>query len=126
METINIIISTILKNKPVLIKKYPIKQIGIFGSIARGDFNEDSDVDILVEFNQPIGIEFIDLANELESILQQKVDLVSRSGIKPKYFKMIEKDLIYVWSFNWIINRRYFWIMQPDSGIHKGFILWRF
>lgn len=96
METINIIISTILKNKPVLIKKYPIKQIGIFGSIARGDFNEDSDVDILVEFNQPIGIEFIDLANELESILQQKVDLVSRSGIKPKYFKMIEKDLIYV------------------------------
>ena len=96
MQSLSAILSLILKNKPGLQKKYPIKTIGVFGSVTRGDFSENSDVDILVEFDQPIGIEFIDLANELESILQQKVDLISRSGIKPKYFKMIEKDLHYV------------------------------
>jgi predicted nucleotidyltransferase len=96
MNSLSAILSLILKNKPGLQKKYPIKTIGVFGSVARGDFNEESDIDILVEFEKPIGIEFIDLANELESILQQKVDLISRSGIKPKYFKIIEKDLHYV------------------------------
>ena len=96
MKSLNTILSLISKNKPGLQKKYLIKTIGVFGSIARGDFNENSDVDILVEFDKPIGIEFIDLANELESILQQKVDLISRSGVKPKYFKVIEKDLHYV------------------------------
>lgn len=96
MESLNTILSIILKNKPALIKKYPIKNIGVFGSVARGDFNEKSDVDILVEFDKPVGIEFIDLAYELESILHQKVDLISRGGIKPKYFRIIEKDLHYV------------------------------
>ena len=96
MKSLSVILSLILKHKPGLQKKYPIKTIGVFGSVARGDFNEESDIDILVEFEKPIGIEFIDLANELESILQQKVDLISRSGIKPKYFKIIEKDLHYV------------------------------
>ena len=96
MQSLNNILSLILKNKPTLQKKYPIKNIGIFGSIARGDHHENSDVDILVEFDKPIGIEFIDLANELESILHQKVDLISKTGIKPKYLKIIEKDLHYV------------------------------
>ena len=96
MKSLDIILSLIIKNKPHLQKKYPIKTIGVFGSMARGDFNENSDVDILVEFDKPIGIEFIDLANELESILQQKVDLISKSGVKPKYLKIIEKDLHYV------------------------------
>jgi uncharacterized protein len=50
----------------------------------------------LVDFDQPVGIEFIDLANELEEILKRKVDLVSRHGVKPRYLKEIEKDLIYV------------------------------
>ena len=96
MKSLSTILSLILKNKPGLQKKYPIKSLGVFGSFARGDNTENSDVDILVEFEKPIGIEFIDLANELESILHQKVDLISRAGIKPKYFKAIEKDLHYV------------------------------
>lgn len=96
MKSLSAILSLILKNKPGLQKKYPIKIIGVFGSVAHRESDENSDVDILVEFDQPIGIEFIDLANELESNLHQKVDLISRSGIKPKYFKAIEKDLRYV------------------------------
>jgi uncharacterized protein len=83
-------------NKAALFIKYPIKSLGLFGSLVRGDYTGSSDVDILVEFKSPVGIEFIDLANELESLLKHKVDLVSRSGIKPKYYKSIEKDLLYV------------------------------
>lgn len=76
--------------------KYHLRSIGIFGSFTRPDFNEDSDIDILVEFDQPVGIEFIDLAEELEDLLKIKVDLVSKKGIKPRYLKEIQKDLIYV------------------------------
>ena len=84
------------QNKSILFASYPIKRLGLFGSAVRDDFNEGSDIDILVDFDRPVGIEFIDLADTLEKILHQKIDLVSRNGIKPKYFKEIEKDLIYV------------------------------
>jgi predicted nucleotidyltransferase len=80
--------------KPELIKKYPIASIGLFGSIVRDDFNINSD--IIVDFNDKIGIEFITLADELEYKLNHKVDLVSRGGIKPKYFNVIEPEIIYV------------------------------
>lgn len=84
------------QNKSLLFSRYPIKSLGLFGSAVRDDFNETSDIDILVDFNRPVGIEFIDLADTLEKILNQKIDLVSRNGIKPKYFREIEKDLMYV------------------------------
>ena len=78
-------------------KKYGVKELAIFGSYSRNEAVADkSDVDILVDFSQPIGLAFVDLADELESLLQLKVDLVSRGGIKPKYFTVIEPDLIYV------------------------------
>ena len=83
-------------NKVDLSTRYHLTSIGIFGSFTRDDFYEDSDIDILIDYNQPIGIEFIDLAEELEKILGRKVDLVSRNGVKPKYFEEIQKDLIYV------------------------------
>jgi len=77
-------------------KKYPISELALFGSYARGDNHEKSDIDILVDFNGRIGIEFISLAHDLEDILNSKVDLVSRKGIKPKYLPFVEKDLIHV------------------------------
>ena len=82
--------------KPQLASKYGVNEIGLFGSITRDDFSAESDVDIVVDFDRAIGIEFIDLANELEAILRRKVDLVSKKGIKPQYFQEIQKDLIYV------------------------------
>jgi predicted nucleotidyltransferase len=83
-------------NKAKLSSKYGLSYIAIFGSYGRGQQTNDSDVDILVDFDKPIGIEFIDLAYELEEILKVKVDLVSKNGIKPNYFKNIENELIYV------------------------------
>jgi predicted nucleotidyltransferase len=51
----------------------------------------------MVDFHKPIGIEFIDLANELEKILNLKIDLISKNGIKKQYFSQIEMDLIIVY-----------------------------
>lgn len=77
-------------------EKYSVNSIGLFGSIVRDDFTDKSDVDIIVSFSKPIGIEFIDLADFIERKLAKKVDLVSRNGIKPKYFNQIESEIIYV------------------------------
>lgn len=81
-------------NKSLLFEKYPIKSLALFGSYSRGDFTDDSDVDLLVEFSEPVGIEFIDLANDLEQILNKKVDLISKSGIKNRYYEVIKNDLM--------------------------------
>ena len=82
--------------KPELIERYHISTIGLFGSIVRDDFTPSSDVDIIVDFSQPIGIEFVDLADLIEQKLNKQVDLVSKKGIKPKYYHAIEPEIIYV------------------------------
>jgi len=84
------------KSKPQLFAEYPIKSITIFDSYARKEQDDKSDLDLIVEFNGKIGIRFIDLANEIENLIGFKVDLVSRKGIKGKYYKSILSDLIYV------------------------------
>jgi predicted nucleotidyltransferase len=87
----------ILKSKKTeLEKKYPISELGLFGSYARGDYNEKSDIDILVDFNGRIGIEFIAIAHEFEDVFHTKIDLVSRKGIKDRYLPSVEKSLIHV------------------------------
>jgi len=88
---------TLQKLKPTLANLYNVSTIGLFGSIVRDDFMpETSDVDIVVNFIQPIGIEFVNLSSLLEKELDRKVDLVSLNGIKSKYFQEIEKDIVYV------------------------------
>ena len=82
--------------KPELRSKFYVNSIVLFGSVVRDDFNDLSDVDIIVDFTKPVGIEFIDLADFIESKLLKKVDLVSRNGVKPKYFHQIESEIIYV------------------------------
>lgn len=83
-------------HKQRLKDKYHIKSIGLFGSVVRGDITTHSDVDILVDFEKPIGLDFVSLADELEEILGVKVDLVTPYAIKPRMMKYIEQDLIYV------------------------------
>ena len=96
MTTLAEIKKTLTNNKERLATKYGLSFIAIFGSYGRGQQTENSDIDILVEFQKPIGIEFIDLANELEKLLKIKVDLVSKKGVRPQYLKQIEQDLNYV------------------------------
>lgn len=91
-----LILSKLTEAKSELSRNYPISSMAIFGSVSRGEDKSDSDVDILVEFSYPAGMQFIHLAYDLERILQKKVDLVSKNGIKKSYFEEIQPDLIYV------------------------------
>lgn len=96
MFTKDQILKILSQKKLELQGRYPISELGIFGSYARGDNNEKSDIDILVDFNGQIGIGFIALAHELEDLFNQKIDLVSRRGIKSRYLPSVEKSLIHV------------------------------
>jgi len=97
MSNLDTIKDTLQKLKPELKRKYNISSIGLFGSVVRDDFSSmKSDIDIIVDFSKPIGIEFVDLAEYLESKIKRKIDLVSRNGIKDKYYKQIQHEIIYV------------------------------
>ncbi|WP_299580675.1 nucleotidyltransferase domain-containing protein [Mucilaginibacter sp.] len=96
MLRLNEIKEIISSFKPEMESKYFVSSIGLFGSVVRDDFNNNSDIDIIVDFNGKIGIEFVTLADELERKLNHKVDLVSRGGIKQKYFNVIEPEIVYV------------------------------
>lgn len=96
MKTQSQILKLLHQNKEILFNKYPIKELALFGSFARNEQNLSSDIDILVEFNKNVGIEFIELADELEDLIKLKVDLVSKNGIKDNYFQFIKNELKYV------------------------------
>ena len=82
--------------KPTLMKQFFVSSIGLFGSYVRNEQNDNSDLDIVVDFSKPVGIEFVDLAEFLENNLHTKVDLVSLNGIKPKYLAAIKSEIVYV------------------------------
>lgn len=82
--------------KPVLGEKYGLRAIALFGSYARSEQSEQSDVDVLVDVDQSIGLGFVDLAEAIEAAIGAPTDVVSIRAIKPRYLKSIEKDLIYV------------------------------
>ncbi|MBY0480115.1 MAG: nucleotidyltransferase family protein [Chitinophagaceae bacterium] len=91
------IVDILKAKKPDLVKRYPISELGLFGSYARTDFNAMSDIDILVDFDKNIdAFTFIRLAHELEDLFLHKIDLVSRKGIKPQWLLFVEKNLIHV------------------------------
>ena len=96
MTDLNSIKQILTQLKPELTNKYHVSSIGLFGSIVRDDFNSNSDIDIIVDFSMPIGIEFIDLAEFIERKLKKSVDLVSKNGVKQKYFRTFESEIIYV------------------------------
>lgn len=97
MYTQEQILSLLKNKKPELEKRYAISELGLFGSYARGDNNENSDIDILVDFSGRIdGFDYIRLAHELEDMFKQKIDMISRRGIKLQYLPYVEKNLIHV------------------------------
>ena len=96
MDNIDEIKASLTHHLLELESKYKVKKLGIFGSYARGEQSTESDVDILVEFESPVGFEFIDLADELEKILNKRIDLVSANAVKPRLKKYILQDITYV------------------------------
>jgi hypothetical protein len=87
------IIELFRNNYPYLAAEYGVKRIGFFGSYAKGHPGEASDVDVVVEFERPIGLKFIELAEFLENLLGRKVDVVTPTGIQGIRIPEIEKDI---------------------------------
>ena len=94
------IIRLMRENYNVLTTEYGVSRIGIFGSLVKGTMTEDSDLDIVVEFNKPIGFKFFRLVEYLENLFGVKVNVVTKDGIKnirvKEVARDIERDLVYV------------------------------
>lgn len=98
------VIDLLKKQLPYLQEKYGVQRIAIYGSFAKGNQTKRSDVDILVQLMRPLGLEFVELAYDLEKILKKKVDLATfatlqRSLKNPRYEHIasdIERTLTYV------------------------------
>lgn len=91
-------ITNILNQHRELLKKnYDVEDLGVFGSFARGDNTQTSDVDILVRFSQPLGFfKFIELENYLTKLLGRKVDLVTEKALKPTIKNDVLREIVYV------------------------------
>jgi predicted nucleotidyltransferase len=96
MTTKEEILKTLAKDKPELQRKFKVSKMALFGSYARGDQQPDSDVDILVEVDPSIGLDFVTLAERIEQMLGIHVDLVSSRAVTQKAMEYIEPELIYV------------------------------
>ena len=84
-------------HKGELRRRFKVKDIGVFGSYVRGEQRKKSDVDVLVEFEEPVGFfEFIALEDYLSDLLGVKVDLVSKKALKPRIGERILKEVISV------------------------------
>jgi uncharacterized protein len=98
MKSLEEVKKILAERKQEILQKYGVKIIGIFGSCARGEQTKESDVDILVDIEDSVGLEFISAMLELERLLGMKVDLVSINAVKqkPLLWESIEEDLVYV------------------------------
>jgi hypothetical protein len=80
-----------------LSEKYGVKSLALFGSVARDEARPDSDVDLLVEFDRPVGLfAFIGLQQFLETLLGCKVDLGTLRSLKPRLKDSVLQEAIYV------------------------------
>ncbi|MBU1076404.1 MAG: nucleotidyltransferase family protein [Spirochaetes bacterium] len=97
MKNINELKKLLSTKKEKIQKEYNVKEIGIFGSYVRGEEKKDSDIDVLVEFDEPIGFfKFLELEEYLEELFGIKVDLVSKKALKPVIGKYIKKEVTFI------------------------------
>ncbi len=90
------ILRTLAKDKPELQKRFKVSRMALFGSYARGDQQPNSDVDILVDVDPSICLDFVTLAEAIEKMLGVSVDLVSSRAVNSRAMKFIESELVYV------------------------------
>ena len=94
MNSDEAILQTIRGLMPELRRHYHVAALGLFGSRARNEANAESDIDLLVEFDKPIGLlSFLQLEEELTARLGSPVDLVSRKALKPRIGRNILRDV---------------------------------
>ncbi len=97
MKTTEEILKTLGQEMPFLKERYHVKQCGLFGSYAHGGTTSKSDIDLLVQFEKPVGFfKFIELENYLSERLGIKVDLVTEDALKPLIKPHVMESVIYV------------------------------
>ncbi len=94
MKSLEEIIRLLQEAKPELAARFGVQRLAVFGSCARGDQREESDIDVLVEVDPSIGLKFVDLADEIEKRPGAKADVISRRAISKRNWEVIEKELI--------------------------------
>ena len=90
------ILSKLTELKPMLYEDYAVKEIGLFGSYSDNSHTEESDIDILVELEKPIGWKFFTLELFLEKVFNKKIDLVTKNALKKQLKDQILKQVNFV------------------------------
>jgi predicted nucleotidyltransferase len=90
MESKSDILNKLRELKPILSKEYAVKRIGLFGSFADNSADPNSDIDLLVELDKPIGWKFFSLEIYLEKVFGRKIDLVTKNALK----EQIKNDIL--------------------------------
>ena len=91
------ILASLAECQPEVAARFGVKRLSLFGSAARDEMGEGSDVDVLVEFEGPATFRgYFDLKDYLEALLGKTVDLVTERGLKPRARRHVERDLVRV------------------------------
>lgn len=91
------ILAALAQRREEIVRRFAVKRLALFGSAARDELREDSDVDVLVEFEGAATYRgYFDLKDYLELLLGRSVDLVTEQGLKPRARRHVERDLVRV------------------------------
>jgi predicted nucleotidyltransferase len=94
------VVELLQEKQAYLAAEFGVSKIGLFGSYAKGQSNDASDIDLFVEFERPIGFRFIELVDYLENLLGQKVDVLTSAGIQniriERIARSISQSIVYV------------------------------
>lgn len=94
------VISVLRREIPYLKENYGVKKIALFGSVVNGKYTKHSDIDLVVEFDNPSFDKFMDLASYLENTFKRRVDILTPDGVKSirvkNVAKSIKRSLVYV------------------------------
>ena len=94
-EKLSPIIEALRRQLPLLIERYQVESLGVFGSYIRSEQSAGSDLDILVSFREPPGLlKYIEMENYLSDILGLKVDLVMKDSLKPHIGEHILREVV--------------------------------
>ena len=91
------ILDLLNQHRDEFFKRFGAKHLALFGSAARDELRDDSDIDVLVDFDGPATFDgYVGLKDYLEDLFGAKVDLATKAMIKPRLWRHIEKDLLRV------------------------------
>ncbi len=91
------ILATLAEHRPEITKRFRVQGLSLFGSAARDELRDGSDIDVLVQFDGPTTYEgYFNLKEYLEALLGRTVDLVTERGLKPRARRHVERDLVRV------------------------------